>query len=131
MGKMTENGCSTCKAAGTEKHETFVLRVGGVTRRMVQYDYRHTDGSRTRPANLGFIRCGKSLTAFLTACCEGCLTRIGPCLMRSASGDCRPKLSIGGRLWRWNGPRLQPRGHISYCRTIESNNHTRPQCTIH
>lgn len=37
-----ENGCTLCKENGTERYEFFTFR--GSRKRMVQYDYRHTDG---------------------------------------------------------------------------------------
>ena len=41
---MTINGVSTCTKAGTEKYEKFQTGIGRRKRRLVQYDYRHTDG---------------------------------------------------------------------------------------
>lgn len=43
MGRMTENGVSTCKA-GEERYEEFMLGIGRRRRKMVQYDYRTEDG---------------------------------------------------------------------------------------
>lgn len=45
MGKMTENGVSTCRA-GEERYEEFYTagRIGR-RRKMIQYDYRAEDGS--------------------------------------------------------------------------------------
>jgi len=37
------NGCSTCPP-GHENYEYFTRKVGKKTTRLVQYDYRHTDG---------------------------------------------------------------------------------------
>lgn len=37
------NGCSTCQV-GSEQYEYFNLRLGRKTTKMVQYDYRHTNG---------------------------------------------------------------------------------------
>ena len=37
------NGCSTCPA-GKEQYEWYTYRSGRKVRKMVQYDYRHTDG---------------------------------------------------------------------------------------
>lgn len=42
--KMTINGVSTCQKAGTELYEKFISGFGRKKRRLVQYDYRHTDG---------------------------------------------------------------------------------------
>ena len=39
-----DKGCSLCKASGEERYEHFTLRVGRKPKKMVQYDYRHTDG---------------------------------------------------------------------------------------
>jgi hypothetical protein len=44
MTKMTENGVTTTKAPGQEQYETFNHKVGGKSKKYVQYDYRHTDG---------------------------------------------------------------------------------------
>lgn len=44
MTTMTKNGVSTTTAAGQEQYEYFNNTLGRKTRRMVQYDYRHTDG---------------------------------------------------------------------------------------
>lgn len=42
--KMTINGVSSCQKAGTELYENFTSGFGRKKRRLVQYDYRHTDG---------------------------------------------------------------------------------------
>lgn len=42
--RMTINGVTTCQAAGTELYENFTLDFGRKKRRLVQYDYCHTDG---------------------------------------------------------------------------------------
>lgn len=42
--RMTINGVSTCRTAGTEKYESFQIGFGRKRRTLVQYDYRHTDG---------------------------------------------------------------------------------------
>ena len=44
MTTMTKNGVSTTTAAGQEQYEYLNYTYGRKTRRMVQYDYRHTDG---------------------------------------------------------------------------------------
>lgn len=44
MNSMNENGCSIC-AAGEEKHEPFVTRLGGKKVKMIQYDYRTKEGA--------------------------------------------------------------------------------------
>ena len=41
---MTENGVTTTNAPGQEQYETFTSHLGRKPQRMVQYDYRHTDG---------------------------------------------------------------------------------------
>ena len=41
--KSDVNGCSTCPA-GREQYEFYTQPVGRKRRRLVQYDYRHTDG---------------------------------------------------------------------------------------
>lgn len=41
--KSDVNGCSTCPI-GQEQYEYFNTTVGRKRKRMVQYDYRHTDG---------------------------------------------------------------------------------------
>ncbi|MGD9640754.1 MAG: DUF3873 family protein [Synergistaceae bacterium] len=41
---MTVNGVSTTTALGTEQYEYFKMKVGRKTRKLCQYDYRHTDG---------------------------------------------------------------------------------------
>ena len=41
---MTENGVSTCRAAGTEQFEKFQTGFGRRKRTLVQYDYRASDG---------------------------------------------------------------------------------------
>ena len=41
--KSDVNGCSTCPI-GQEQYEYFSTNVGRKRKRMVQYDYRHTDG---------------------------------------------------------------------------------------
>lgn len=41
---MNLNGCSVCKAPGTENYEEYTSRIGRKSIRMCQYDYRHTDG---------------------------------------------------------------------------------------
>lgn len=41
--KSDVNGCSTCPI-GQEQYEGFTVKVGSKRKRMVQYDYRHTDG---------------------------------------------------------------------------------------
>jgi hypothetical protein len=38
--RMTENGVSTCRAAGTEQFEKFQTGFGRRKRTLVQYDYR-------------------------------------------------------------------------------------------
>ena len=42
--RMTINGVSTCKTAGTEKYESFQSGFGRRKRTLVQYDYRSEDG---------------------------------------------------------------------------------------
>ena len=42
--RMTENGVSTCRAAGTEQFEQFQTCFGTRKRMLVQYDYRASDG---------------------------------------------------------------------------------------
>ena len=42
--RITDNGVSTCRMAGTEKYESFKGGFGRKRRTLVQYDYRHTDG---------------------------------------------------------------------------------------
>ena len=42
--RMTENGVSTCRAAGTEQFEKFQSGFGRRKRTLVQYDYRASDG---------------------------------------------------------------------------------------
>ena len=42
--RMTENGVSTCRAAGTEQFEKFQTGFGRRKRTLVQYDYRASDG---------------------------------------------------------------------------------------
>ena len=37
-----EHGCTLCNALGTERYEYFTMR--SLRKKMVQYDYRHTDG---------------------------------------------------------------------------------------
>lgn len=44
MTKMTANGVTTTNAPGQEQYETFTRRVGGKSKKYIQYDYRHTDG---------------------------------------------------------------------------------------
>lgn len=44
MTKMTMNGLTTTKAPGQEQYEAFSHKVGGKTKKYIQYDYRHTDG---------------------------------------------------------------------------------------
>ena len=41
--KSDVNGCSTCQA-GREQYEFYTQPFGRKRRRLVQYDYRHTDG---------------------------------------------------------------------------------------
>ena len=41
--KSDVNGCSTCPA-GREQYEFYTQPFGRKRRRLVQYDYRHTDG---------------------------------------------------------------------------------------
>ena len=41
--KSDVNGCSTCPI-GQEQYEYFNTTVGRKRKRVVQYDYRHTDG---------------------------------------------------------------------------------------
>jgi len=41
---MTVNGVTTTNAPGQEQYETFTMRLGRKPQRMVQYDYRHTNG---------------------------------------------------------------------------------------
>ncbi len=43
--KMTINGVSTCQTAGTEKYESFQSGFGRRKRTLVQYDYRHHNGT--------------------------------------------------------------------------------------
>ena len=42
--RMTENGVSTCRTAGTEQFEKFQTGFGRRKRTLVQYDYRASDG---------------------------------------------------------------------------------------
>ena len=42
--RMTDNGVTTCRMAGTEKYEIFKGGFGRKRHTLVQYDYRHTDG---------------------------------------------------------------------------------------
>lgn len=42
--KMTENGVSTCRKAGSEQFEKFQTGFGRRKRTLVQYDYRASDG---------------------------------------------------------------------------------------
>ena len=42
--RITINGVSTYTEAGTEKFERFQSGIGRRRRKLVQYDYRHTDG---------------------------------------------------------------------------------------
>ena len=44
MTKMTVNGVTTTNTPGQEQYETFTRRVGGKSKKYVQYDYRHPDG---------------------------------------------------------------------------------------
>ena len=44
MTKMTQNGISTTTQLGTERYENFELRWGIKAKKLIQYDYRHTDG---------------------------------------------------------------------------------------
>lgn len=37
-----EFGCTMCKEHGAERYEHFYMR--SIRKKMVQYDYRHTDG---------------------------------------------------------------------------------------
>ena len=37
------NGCSTCPV-GRENYEFYTRKIGRKATRLVQYDYRHTDG---------------------------------------------------------------------------------------
>lgn len=39
-----ENGCSTCKAPGSEKYETFQTGFGRKRHTLYQYDYRNQSG---------------------------------------------------------------------------------------
>lgn len=41
---MTVNGVTTTNATGQEQYETFTMRLGRKPQRLVQYDYRHTNG---------------------------------------------------------------------------------------
>ena len=41
--EMTINGVSTCTELGTEKYEKFYIG-RRARKKMIQYDYRHTDG---------------------------------------------------------------------------------------
>lgn len=41
--KSDVNGCSTCPI-GQEQYERFTTTIGRKRKRMIQYDYRHTDG---------------------------------------------------------------------------------------
>ena len=42
--RMTENGVSTCRKAGSEQFEKFQTGIGRRKRTLVQYDYRASDG---------------------------------------------------------------------------------------
>lgn len=42
--RMTENGVSTCRKAGSEQFEKFQTGFGRRKRTLVQYDYRAYDG---------------------------------------------------------------------------------------
>lgn len=42
--RMTENGISTCRKAGSEQFEKFQTGFGRRKRTLVQYDYRASDG---------------------------------------------------------------------------------------
>ena len=42
--RMTENGVSTCRKAGSEQFEKFQTGFGRRKRTLVQYDYRASDG---------------------------------------------------------------------------------------
>ena len=42
--RMTENGVSTCRKAGSEQFEKFQTGIGRRKRTRVQYDYRASDG---------------------------------------------------------------------------------------
>lgn len=44
MTTMTQNGVSTTTQLGTEQYENFELGYGRRAKKLVQYDYRHTDG---------------------------------------------------------------------------------------
>lgn len=41
--KSDVNGCSTC-SVGQEQYETYTQKIGRKIYKMIQYDYRHTDG---------------------------------------------------------------------------------------
>lgn len=44
MTTMTQNGVSTTTQLGTEQYEGFELGYGRRSKKLIQYDYRHTDG---------------------------------------------------------------------------------------
>jgi hypothetical protein len=44
MTKMTQNGASTTTQLGTEQYEEFTIGYGRRGKKVIQYDYRHTDG---------------------------------------------------------------------------------------
>lgn len=44
MTTMTQNGVSTTTQLGTEQYEGFELGYGRRAKKLIQYDYRHTDG---------------------------------------------------------------------------------------
>ena len=43
--KMTKNGVTTTNTIGQEQYEEFEMTIGRTKKTLVQYDYRHTNGS--------------------------------------------------------------------------------------
>ena len=65
--RMTKNGVTTTNATGQEQYETFTSHLGRKPQRMVQYDYRHTDGRLFSCVRKTLEACRTARNAWLAA----------------------------------------------------------------
>lgn len=65
--RITINGVSTYTEAGTEKFERFQSGIGRRRRKLVQYDYRHTDGELFACVKATLDECRKARDKWLNA----------------------------------------------------------------
>lgn len=57
MTKLTKNGVTTTNTPGQEQYEVFFAGVGRRQKKMVEYDYRHTDGELFSCVKLTLAAC--------------------------------------------------------------------------